>query len=672
MRAMPVVIMAVYTQSRLQANKNAQPLELSMPCTVTDNATCFEGTTETMEDIEGFFPDLRKWFFVEKDEKQAQLQPQTVPVNDMVKIQVSLEEYRKGEPVTHDVYNGFAMLTPDLTKRRATCYVAMDAVALRLWAKQPGKWYVVGIRVAIPDPARGKKMGRKVLTDEERRMVKDGEQPVRSKSAGPEDLQEAAEDEEQLISKHVRPAAGMRVKFRVALNQKHDEKRWPEAEGKPGTILEVMEEYAKMGVLKGDFCRVEWDATGFRQSYPTGFRDEFDLALYEVDEDGIEKGRMATVAQQAQKRKEALEKEKADRFTERYGTDVRATMDGVRGVKHLIGIDNWTPSKKSKIKPIDYLKMCFAVPMVKDQYPSIPTPLLQDPGADPYTHLGSPRASIFTPTKMGLRTPSVAIIGSGVTAATVARRLELLNYKITCFEKRNCQGGRLGNVRRGEEILSLGCPYFQATSQSFVREVQEWVHKGLVAPFDMNVGVLHGQCLGEFTHFDSLIPDPELYEKAKQMPGIVAAKRNVADGAGDIVGSRFGRFTTCRIWYDCASELWALEQKHAAIEKEVTAAENARDRGESSSSKSRRGSGRSRSSSPAILHAQRLTAIESQRSVTSVGLSISWRGCRLGSWMRNSRATSISYRLVLRGRRHSSRLTFSRKKSSSGSGMRKS
>ena len=104
------------------------------------------------------------------------------------------------------------------------------------------------------------------------------------------------------------------------------------------------------------------------------------------------------------------------------------------------------------------------------------------------------------------------------------------------------------------------------------------MHKGLVAPFDMNVGVLHGQCLGEFTHFDSMIPDPELYEKAKTMPAIQAAQRNVADGAGDVVGSRYGRFTKARIWFDCASELWALQKKHAAIEKEVTAAENARDR----------------------------------------------------------------------------------------------
>ena len=452
-----------------QADKNAQGFELSLACSISDNATCFAETAESAEDVEGFFQDLQKWFFVERDEKQAQLQPQPVPVNDMCKVRVSLEEYSKGDAVHHDVYNGFAMITPDLSKRRATCYVGMDQVALRLWAKQPGKWFVVGLRVAIPDPARGKRAGRKVLTDSERRMVKEGGAAVRE-AAEDAHLEEADEDEEKLINKHVYPSEGMRVKFRLALNQKHDKKRWAEAGGRPGTVLEVVEEYAKMGVLKGDFCRVEWDSTGFRQNYSTGFREEYELALYEEDDEGIERGRKASVAQQAQRRKEQLEKEKADRFAELYGKDERPSMDGVRGVKHLIGIDDWTPPKKSKIKPIDYLKMCFAVPMVKEKVPALPTPLLQDPYADPHTHMGSPRASIFTPTKMGLQTPSVAIIGSGVAAATLARRLELLNYKITCFEKRDCQGGRLGNVRRGEEILSLGCPYFQATSKVRARE----------------------------------------------------------------------------------------------------------------------------------------------------------------------------------------------------------
>ncbi len=334
----------------------------------------------------------------------------------------------------------------------------------------------------------------------------------------------------------------------------------------------------QMGILVGDFCRVMWDSTGIRQNYPTGFRDEYELVLHEVNEDGIEVGRQPTMAQIMQAKKAQMQKEKQDRFDALYGTNIRATMDGLRGVKHLIGLDAFQTSKRSKMQPIDYLKMCFAVPMMKQKVEPIPTPLLQDPFADPYTHAGSPRPSFESPTKMGIRTPSVAIIGAGVAAAVLARRLALLHYKITCFEKRDCQGGRLGNVRRGEEMLSLGCPYFQASSASFVKEVEDWVEKGLVVPFDMNVGVLHGQCLGEYSHFDSVVPDPELYEKTKQMHGIINAKRNVADGSGDVFGCRFGRFTTCRIWYDCASEQWALEQKHSAIAKEVSACEAARDR----------------------------------------------------------------------------------------------
>jgi hypothetical protein len=69
-----------------------------------------------------------------------------------------------------------ASLTPGIASRRFTCYIASDSVALRLWAKQPGKWYLMGLRVAIPDPSRGKTLGRKVLSEEEKRRLKNGEE----------------------------------------------------------------------------------------------------------------------------------------------------------------------------------------------------------------------------------------------------------------------------------------------------------------------------------------------------------------------------------------------------------------------------------------------------------------------------------------------------------------
>jgi predicted NAD/FAD-dependent oxidoreductase len=475
--------------------------------------------------------------------------------------------------------------------------------------------------VAIADAARGKMLGHKLLTKEEIKLKKvamEGVETAGSQSTAQGTgrgsrnnstktgasnqsgmLEEADEQNEKIIGRHVYPRSGLRVKLVKELNVNPENpawkeeihlEKWREAEGRPGIILEVVEEDMNYGILKNEFCRVMWDSTGLRVTYKTGYEGEYDLALYEVDDTNddkefeLQKGRKLPLDMVMKRKKLKLEESKRNRFTQLYGNgNQRASMDNVRyfrGVKHLLGkdVDLTGSSKRDNMKPIDWLKMCFAVPMVKNQYPPVPTPLLQDPYADPYTHAGSPRASMFTPTKMGIRTATVAIVGAGVAAAVLARRLELLNYKITCFEKRNCQGGRLGNVRKGEEVMSLGCPYFQASSPAFIKEVQDWVDNGLVVPFDMNVGVLHGQCLGEVSHFDTLTPDPELYEKVKQMPNIMAANRSVVDSAGDVVGVRFGRFTTCRIWYDCASELWALEQQYEDIAKELAACEAAKDR----------------------------------------------------------------------------------------------
>ena len=46
---------------------------------------------------------------------------------------------------------------------------------LRIWSKQPGKWYLVGIRIAVPDASRGKVLGRKVLSNAEKKAIREGE-----------------------------------------------------------------------------------------------------------------------------------------------------------------------------------------------------------------------------------------------------------------------------------------------------------------------------------------------------------------------------------------------------------------------------------------------------------------------------------------------------------------
>lgn len=94
------------------------------------------------------------------------------------------------------------------------------------------------------DPSQGKTLGRKVLSDEEKRRLKNGEDINIDRVVTPvDDLDEAAEGEEKLIGRNVKPEVNQRVKFRRALNQKSDEKRWVEAEGRPGTIIEVTDEF---------------------------------------------------------------------------------------------------------------------------------------------------------------------------------------------------------------------------------------------------------------------------------------------------------------------------------------------------------------------------------------------------------------------------------------------
>jgi hypothetical protein len=137
-------------------NKNDEHFVLSWACTVSEHATKFQNTNETQEAVEGLYSELKTWFHVEKDEKTASQHPQTFPVNEFVKLSITVEEVLRGGNKTHEIYSGMSMISPDISKRRTTCYICNDVVALRLWAKQPGKWYVVAIRIVIPDPSRGK------------------------------------------------------------------------------------------------------------------------------------------------------------------------------------------------------------------------------------------------------------------------------------------------------------------------------------------------------------------------------------------------------------------------------------------------------------------------------------------------------------------------------------
>lgn len=201
----------------------------------------------------------------------------------------------------------------------------------RIWSKQPGKWYLVGIRIAVPDASRGKVLGRKVLSNAEKKAIREGETVKREPT--PPTYEEAEEGEETFIGKNIKPEKDQRVKFCRQMNRPTDSEHWAAAEGGPGIILEVCGADEKLGILAGDYCRVLFENTGFRESYPTGWNDEYHLVLHEVDDDGVQKGRKMTHVQEMQKKKKQLETEKEERFKERYGDDGRVGMSkGVKGV----------------------------------------------------------------------------------------------------------------------------------------------------------------------------------------------------------------------------------------------------------------------------------------------------------------------------------------------------
>ena len=74
----------------------------------------------------------------------------------------------------------------------------------------------------------------------------------------------------------------------------------------------------------------------------------------------------------------------------------------------------------------------------------------------------------------------IAIIGAGLTAATIAQKLttEQPEWSVTIFEKSRGAGGRMTTKRRDMGWLDMGAQYFTARSDAFQQEVEAWVDAG--------------------------------------------------------------------------------------------------------------------------------------------------------------------------------------------------
>ena len=61
----------------------------------------------------------------------------------------------------------------------------------------------------------------------------------------------------------------------------------------------------------------------------------------------------------------------------------------------------------------------------------------------------------------------IAVIGAGLSGATVTNRLLQAGYQVTIYEKGRAAGGRLSSCRIGKDSADLGAPWFEPTTDQF-------------------------------------------------------------------------------------------------------------------------------------------------------------------------------------------------------------
>ena len=61
----------------------------------------------------------------------------------------------------------------------------------------------------------------------------------------------------------------------------------------------------------------------------------------------------------------------------------------------------------------------------------------------------------------------IAVIGAGLSGATVSNRLLQAGYQVTIYEKGLATGGKLSSCRIGKDSADLGAPWFEPTTDQF-------------------------------------------------------------------------------------------------------------------------------------------------------------------------------------------------------------
>jgi predicted NAD/FAD-dependent oxidoreductase len=84
----------------------------------------------------------------------------------------------------------------------------------------------------------------------------------------------------------------------------------------------------------------------------------------------------------------------------------------------------------------------------------------------------------------------VVIVGAGIAGLRLAQRLREAGANVQVFEKARGPSGRLATRRSGDDSFDHGAPYFTARAPAFVKQVDDWLRRGVVARWSGRFAVL--------------------------------------------------------------------------------------------------------------------------------------------------------------------------------------
>ena len=79
----------------------------------------------------------------------------------------------------------------------------------------------------------------------------------------------------------------------------------------------------------------------------------------------------------------------------------------------------------------------------------------------------------------------LALIGGGLTGATLACELSTSGIDVLWFEKSRGLGGQCSTRRSSQGRFDHGAPYFHASSEIFQRVVKKWADHGVVSRWNV-------------------------------------------------------------------------------------------------------------------------------------------------------------------------------------------